>query len=97
MIQLPNKKFSIIYADPPWSYKDKAKSGKRGASFKYKTQSDNWVCGLPVKDIADDDCALFLWVTMPKLPEAFKVIEAWGFTYKTVAFTWVKKNKKANS
>lgn len=97
MIQLPNKKFSIIYADPPWSYKDKAKSGKRGASFKYKTQSDNWVCDLPVKDIADDDCALFLWVTMPKLPEAFKVIESWGFTYKTVAFTWVKKNKKANS
>ena len=97
MIQLPNKKFSIIYADPPWSYKDKAKSGKRGASFKYKTQSDNWVCDLPVKDIASDDCALFLWVTMPKLPEAFKVIESWGFTYKTVAFTWVKKNKKANS
>ena len=48
---------------------------------------------LPVNDIASDDCVLFLWVTMPKLNEVFSVIEAWGFTYKTVAFTWVKRNK----
>ena len=41
------------------------------------------------------DCILFIWVIDPMLPEAIKVIESWGFKYKTVAFTWVKKNKKS--
>lgn len=93
----PNKKYSIIYADPPWSYKDKASAGKRGSSYKYKTQSNTWISDLPIKKLADDNCALFLWVTMPKLNECFEVIERWGFTYKTVAFTWVKKNKIADT
>jgi len=53
------------------------------------------ICTLPIADIADNDCALFLWATYPNLPEAFEVIKAWGFTYKTVAFTWVKRNKKS--
>jgi N6-adenosine-specific RNA methylase IME4 len=94
---LPNKKYQIIYADPPWSYKDKALAGNRGAGCKYATQSSEWLNSLPVKDIADKDCMLFLWVTMPKLNECFELIEQWGFEYKTCAFTWVKKNKKANS
>jgi len=55
------------------------------------------ICALPVGDIADKDCALFLWVTYPNLREAFAVIDAWGFEYKTVAFTWVKRNKKSSS
>jgi len=93
----PNKKYNIIYADPPWSYKDKAKAGNRGAAFKYPTQSKDWIDNLPVKNIAEDDCALFLWVTMPKLNECWQLIEKWGFEYKTSAFTWIKKNKKANS
>lgn len=49
---------------------------------------------LPVERLAATDCALFLWVTFPQLPEALSVIKAWGFTYKTVAFAWVKQNKK---
>jgi len=53
------------------------------------------ICALPVSEIADKDCALFLWATYPNLREAFEVIDAWGFTYKTVAFTWVKRNKKS--
>jgi len=53
------------------------------------------ICALPVGDIADKDCVLFLWATYPNLKEAFAVIDAWGFTYKTVAFTWVKRNKKS--
>lgn len=89
------KKYEIIYADPPWSYRDKAAAGKRGASFKYPTQSTDWIKNLPVGDIASDNCVLFLWVTMPKLNEVFEVVEAWGFEYKTVAFTWVKRNKVA--
>ena len=53
------------------------------------------ICALPVADIAAGDCALFLWATYPNLQEAFEVIKAWGFTYKTVAFTWVKRNKQS--
>ena len=93
----PNKKYQIIYADPPWSYRDKASAGKRGASFKYPTQEKDWLRKLPVQLLAEDDCVLFLWVTMPLLDEGLELIKSWGFEYKTVAFTWVKKNKKADS
>jgi len=96
-ILFPDKKYKIIYADPPWSYKDKALAGNRGAGCKYQTQEKNWLDGLPVSEIADKDCALFLWVTMPMLNECFDLIKAWGFEYKTCAFTWVKKNKKSDS
>ena len=48
---------------------------------------------LPVAELADKDCALFLWITLPKLCEAWGVMEAWGFTFKTVAFVWIKQNK----
>lgn len=97
MNNLPDKKYQIIYADPPWQYKDKAAVGKRGAQFKYNIMSLTEICNLPVKDIADNNCFLFLWVTMPQLPNAFAVIQAWGFYYKTCAFTWVKRNKKSLS
>ena len=93
----PTKKYNIIYADPPWSYRDKALAGNRGAACKYPTQSADWINTLPVKDITANDAILFLWVTMPKLDECFDVISAWGFTYKTAAFTWVKRNKKSDS
>jgi hypothetical protein len=86
------KKFNIIYADPAWSYQDKSCSGN--ASDQYQTMSIEDICNLPVKDIADKDCVLFLWATYPLLPEALKVIEAWGFKYKSIAFQWVKLNKK---
>ena len=91
------KKYNIIYADPPWSYRDKALAGNRGAGCKYKVQEQKWLENLSVKNIAADNCILFLWVTMPKLNECWNLIEKWGFTYKTVAFTWVKRNKIASS
>ena len=90
---LPDKKYQIIYADPPWSYRDKASSGNRGASFKYDVQDHKWICNLPVENISDDNCVLFLWITMPQLPNVFEVIKEWGFVFKTCAFTWVKRNK----
>lgn len=90
MINFPKKKYNIVYADFAWSYKDKALSGNRGAVCKYDVQSLDWIKKLPVKEISDNNCSLFLWVTMPKLNECFDVI-------KTCAFTWVKKNKKADS
>ena len=96
-LPFPNKKYQIIYADPPWEYRDKALAGNRGSICKYQVQTKEWIDNLPVGNIADNDCALFLWVTMPKLNECWDLIKQWGFNYKTVAFTWVKKNKKADS
>lgn len=52
---------------------------------------------LPVAELADKDCALFLWITLPKLCEAWGVMKAWGFTYKTTAFVWIKLNRKADT
>lgn len=52
---------------------------------------------LPVAQIAEQDAALFLWVTFPKLYEAWSVMEAWGFTYKTVAFVWIKQSRKSDA
>ena len=91
-----NKKYNIIYADPPWTYRDKALAGNRGACCKYDVMSIEDIKELPVKDIATEDCVLFMWVTMPKLNECFDVIKAWGFDYKTCAFTWVKLNRKSD-
>lgn len=87
------QKYNIIYADPPWTYKDKAKAGNRGAECKYPVMTQKELKNLPIDKVADDNCVLFLWVTMPMLQEAFEVIKAWEFEYKTCGFTWVKLNK----
>ena len=84
------QKYQIIYADPPWEYADKSKSHGGGAESHYPCMSIDEICALPIQNIADDNSVLFLWATYPQLEEAFKVITAWGFEYKTVAFTWVK-------
>ena len=55
------------------------------------------LCTLPVSEIAEKDCVLFLWATFPQLKEALQLIEAWGFQYKTVAFVWLKTNKKVGT
>jgi len=91
------KKYSIILADPPWSYRDRALAGNRGSCCKYNVESTEWISALPVGEISADDGVLFLWVTMPKLNEVFDVISAWGFEYKTAAFTWVKRNRVSES
>lgn len=92
------KKYGAIYADPPWEYRVYAKEGKgRSAASHYPTMGLADIKALPVEEIADKDCALFLWVTFPCLKEGLEVIEAWGFTYKTVAFVWIKQNKKSDS
>ena len=84
-------KFSVIMADPPWSYRTwTAKGGHKSASAHYATQGIEWIKALPVKQVAADDCALFLWATWPNLPQALEVIAAWGFEYKTLGFDWLK-------
>jgi len=92
------KKYQIILADPPWSFRGyDLKKEARYVGNKYKVQSKEWLMRLPIENISDTDCALFIWVTAPKLNEVFSVISSWGFEYKTRAFTWVKKNKKSNT
>ena len=90
-----DKKYSIIYADPPWAYLwGKGKEGGRFAPEKhYTTMQTQEIFALPVKRIAEKNCALFLWATMPCLPDTIKVMAARGFKYKTCAFTWVKTRK----
>lgn len=88
------KRFSVIYADPPWEFRVYSGKGKqRSAERHYDTSSLDDIKALPVEALAADDCALFLWCVMPELPGALEVIKAWGFEYKTVGFTWVKQNK----
>lgn len=91
----PNKTYNIIYADPPWSYKDKALAGQRGACCKYPVMTQADIIRLPVQSITAKNAILFLWVTMPKLNEVWDVIAGWGFTYKTAAFVWVKHYAKS--
>ena len=97
MIPFPNKKYNIIYSDPAWHYQVWKEGSKRNVTSKYKTMNPQEIWDLPVQDIADKDCILFLWVTFPKLLEGIETISKWGFTYKTCGFNWVKKNKKADS
>ena len=89
----PGKKYSVIYADPPWGYRNR---GTRAAAEKhYRTMSVGDIKSLPVADIAAENCVLFLWATFPMLPEAMETIKAWGVTYKTAAFVWAKQNQRS--
>ena len=90
------KKYQIIYADPPWSFSSKELQKYGGERFTsmdkhYPTQHKDWIKKLPIKDISDMDCALFLWTTDAHIKEAIETIEAWGFKYITIAFIWEKK------
>lgn len=92
------KKYQIIYADPPWQYKVYSEKGKgRSAENHYSTMNIDDICKLPIKKLADNNCTLFMWMTFPTMKDGFKVIEKWGFKYKTVAFVWIKQNKKMPS
>ena len=86
-------KYQIIYADPAWSYKDKANSGKRGACHKYKLMDNDDIINLPVYNIAAKNSICFMWCTMPHLNIGINAMYKWGFEYKTVAFIWIKKNR----
>ena len=88
-----NKKYQIIYADPPWSYNDKMSGHSFSLDHEYETQSKDWIANLPIEGITEKDAVLFLWVVSPQLPEALEVMKAWGFKFKTIAFCWVKKTK----
>lgn len=89
------KKYKVIYADPPWQYRVDSRQGC--AKNHYASMKLEEIKALPIADLGDTDCALFLWVTIPFIQEGLEVLKAWGFTYKTTAFVWVKQNRKADS
>lgn len=93
------KKYDIIYADPPWTFKTYSPKGKekKSAELHYDCMSLQDIYDLPVQNIASDDCVLFLWVTSPMLREGLETMKQWGFEYKTIGFNWVKRNKIADS
>lgn len=90
------KKYSIVLADPPWLYNARNNKNTKfggGAGGHYPCMTLDEICSLPVDSITEENCALFLWVTFPRLKEGLKVMESWGFGYRTVGFTWLKTNK----
>lgn len=93
-------KYQVIYADPPWAYRQKQinfqsyDSGKKyenDVTEHYSTMSNADIANLKVSEIADTDCLLFLWVTSPNLDAGIETGKAWGFEFKTVAFVWDKQ------
>jgi N6-adenosine-specific RNA methylase IME4 len=98
-MKITDKKYSIIYADPPWTFKTYSPKGKEKKSpeLHYSCMDIDDIYHLPIQEISNENCILFLWVTNPLLQEGLQCIKEWGFTYKTVGFTWYKKNKIANS
>lgn len=93
-----DKKYNIIYADPPWTFKTYSDKGKdRSAEKHYVCMNKKEIQKLPVQNLCKKDSVLFLWVTYPCLKEGLELIEKWGFTYKTCGFSWIKLNKKNNT
>ena len=89
------KKYSIIYADPPWRYE---RNGVQGAAEKhYPTMSIDELCRLPVSELSEKDSILFLWTTFPQLREALRVIKAWGFEYKALPLSGSNSTKAARA
>jgi N6-adenosine-specific RNA methylase IME4 len=97
---IPRQHFGAILADPPWRFAtwNRATAIKRRASHgtnvsaatHYETMTTDDIAALPVADLAGENCCLFMWISWPMLPDALRLIEAWGFQYKTCAFDWMK-------
>jgi hypothetical protein len=103
---LPDKKYDIIYADPPWDYGGKTQFDKTSkskevidfsknifissANFEYPTVKTSILKQMPIGQITKEDCLLFMWVTNPHLAQGIELGQAWGFEYKTVGFVWDK-------
>jgi N6-adenosine-specific RNA methylase IME4 len=83
-------KFATIMIDPPWDWGDEGDQDQLGrARPDYATMTKEQLLALPLPDLADDDCHLYLWITNRSLPKGFELMERWGFRYVT-AITWAK-------
>ena len=94
------KKYQIIYADPPWKFNGnfgkvgKSKLSGYGAELRYPLMTDEKLLKLPIETICEKNTALFLWVVNSRLDFGIELLEWWGFTYKQIAFCWVKTSQK---
>lgn len=91
---ISNKKYNIIYADPPWKFSNKNTGGSMtsGSANKYSTMTLREICSLPIQDMITNDSILFMWWVASMPQEALQVVKHWGFTLKTMtAFTWMKQ------
>lgn len=95
--------YGAILADPPWKFYNWSKrpwwersdrNTSRAVERHYDTQDTSTLATLPLADLASTDCVLFLWACWPTLKDAFQLIDAWGFTYKTCAFDWMKADNR---
>ena len=97
-MELPDKKYKIIYADPPWDFKTYSAKGRmKTPDNHYELMSIEDIKNMKVNNIANDDCVLFLWVPWCNLPDGLEVMKSWGFKYSCCGFNWIKKNKNADS
>lgn len=88
---LPVGEAQVIEADPPWNFKVRSAKGHgRSPERHYRTMKLADIMALPVRSLAAKNCHLFLWTTGPHLPQALRVMEAWGFKYSGLGFTWIK-------
>lgn len=90
--ELPEGKYQVIYADPPWKYGQDQHSKEEQETVlgtHYPSMETDDICKMKVEDLTGDNAVLFLWTTSPKLYEAKKVIDAWGFEYKA-SMIWDK-------
>lgn len=97
-IYYTDKKYNIIYADPPWKY-NTWRDGEGTAENHYKTMEVEEIINMKdtIKRISEKDCILFIWITFPCLLDGIKVIKEWGFKYKTCGFNWIKRNKVSDT
>jgi N6-adenosine-specific RNA methylase IME4 len=99
--ELPRNYFRAILVDPPWRFRswDAATTVKNRSArtVHYRTLQPHDITSVPLRDLADDDCALFLWVIWPLMPRAIEQIREWGFEYKTCAFAWMKTNPRSGT
>jgi N6-adenosine-specific RNA methylase IME4 len=95
---LPRGHYGAILADPPWhfqvwkgAFSANSVSGARASRApEYNTMREQELASLSIGELAADDCVLFLWVCWPTLEQSLRLIEAWGFKYKTCGFAWIK-------
>lgn len=97
--RLPRSHYRCILADPPWHFRARTPlqvgnwTIRRDAEKHYPVMGVDDIAALPVRELAAKDAHLFIWTTGPCLRQTFEVMEAWGFRYSAVAFTWVKLKK----
>jgi N6-adenosine-specific RNA methylase IME4 len=98
MVTLPAGPFGAVLADPPWRFRTWSETNQaKSASRHYQLMEMADMEAMPVAEVAADDCVLLMWAVNPMLPQALRLIDAWGFKLKTVAFTWAKRSPRNTS